>query len=143
MMKQYLRIEALVIDNDEAKFKISTGNGIATSSLEIFGYVDEFKKFGEDLKSFPKDSNDVRQYELGSGNEDWAYYLLIKVFCYDSTGYTAIQIKINNKQDVPDLLESNFYLKTYPSSVNELGESLFNWRPDKDAMLECVLENIN
>ncbi len=143
MMTQYFKIKALVIDGDEAKFKISVGNENVSSSIEIFGYIDEFNKFGEELINFPKDSNDVCQYELGKGEEEWAYYLLIKIFCYEPSGQTAIQISMNNKKKVPELVEANFYLQTYPTSINKLGKSLSNWKPDKVSKLECSIEDIN
>lgn len=139
MRKQNINIQVLYIEDEEAKFRLFANNGNTSSSIDFFGYTDSFKEFGRQLRNFPSSSKEYVSYELGDVKEDWAYYLLIKVFCYKPNGATAIQIKIDTKEEIPDLIESNFYLKSMPSCINKLGRQLENWNPNKDSIFKFEL----
>jgi len=93
---QKIKISVLQIDNEEIQFQIELTNGISSSSLDFYGYADEFKAFATGLISFPITISDNIVYELGENIEKWAYYMLLKVYCYEANGHTAIQIIIDN-----------------------------------------------
>lgn len=135
-MKQSIEIEAIYVDDDEVKFRVRANNSSASSSIEVFGYLDTFKEFGSQLTKFPSSSKDEVKYELGHEIENWAYYLLLRVFCYKPTGATAIEVRMNNKEEVPDLIQSSFYLLSIPASINGLGQSLENWNPEKEPIFK-------
>ncbi len=126
-MKQYIRIEALNVEDVEVLYRITVSNGLASSFLEFYGEIQEFKSFGRKLSMFPENSEDIVKYELGDPKENWAYYLSIKVFCFEPTGHSAIEIKIDNKSKVPELIVTKFYLKSLPSAINRFGISLDSW----------------
>lgn len=128
----YIVFEALSIEDDEVKFRISISNIITVSSIDIYGYLDQFKSFGEQLKEFPKTIDDTVVYELGDSEGEWAYHLLFKVFCYNASGHTAILIKIDNKMETPDTNKVEFFIKTLPSSINRFGINLMSWDPRKN-----------
>lgn len=136
MKKQEIIIEVIWFEDEEVKYKLSVNNGIVLSTLEYFAYADTFKKFASRLKSFPKESNSIVCYQIGNENEDWAYHLKLKVFCFDSSGATAIEILMNNKEEPPDYINTNFYLFSIPSSINELGNMLESWDPLNDSLFK-------
>jgi len=77
-MNQSIRIKALNLEDDEIQFEIIATNGITTSSLDFYGYFDEFIEFGKKLKSFPSNIDDEVIYELGEDDPKWAYYMQLK-----------------------------------------------------------------
>ncbi len=136
MIKQSIEIEAIYVDDEEVKFRVSANSKSASSSIEIFGYIDTFMEFGSQLSKFPSSSKDEVKYELGHEVENWAYYLLLRVFCYKPTGATAIEVRMNNKKEVPELVKSTFYLLSIPASINRLGQSLENWNFEKNPVFK-------
>jgi hypothetical protein len=64
--------------------------------FEILGYADAFKDFANKLKAFPDSELSDVVFELGEELTEkkpkWAYYLLIRVYCYDKACRTAIEI---------------------------------------------------
>ena len=62
-MNQSIRIKALSIEDEEIQFEIIATNGTTRSSLDFYGYFDEFIEFGNKLKNFPKNIDDVVIYD--------------------------------------------------------------------------------
>lgn len=143
-MRQGVKIKKLNGPDEEklVQFEITISNGYAVTSIVFYGYCDSFVNFGERLNDFPKDIADTVTYELGEekgkGVKNYAYYLLLSAFCYDSSGQTAIKVITNNNRDVPNFSRSEFYLKVEPASLNELGQKLKNWDPEKSREFEWV-----
>ncbi len=97
-MIQEIKISVLNVDegDDSNQFQIELTNGISSTSLDFFGYADNFKEFAIGLLSFPKTINDKVKYELGEVGERWAYYILLDIFCYENNGHSAIHIIVGN-----------------------------------------------
>jgi hypothetical protein len=137
------QIKFTVIDydqyEDEVKFRIGFVNDIVASSLEFYGYSDTFKVFADSLLLFPKLITDTILFQVGEDDKKWAYYMLLKVFCYERNGHTAIQIILDNHQQSPDTIKTEFYIKTVPASINNLGKLLFHWDPkiEKELIWNC------
>jgi len=129
MIKEYLKIETLYVEDDEVKFKISGSNGIASSSIEVYGYIDSFKDFGVRLEKFPFSEKEEEIFKIGDKSEDWAYFLLIKVFLYEPSGATALEVRMNNKEKIPRGSDTLYYLTSIPANINRFGKSLANWNP--------------
>lgn len=127
MLEQEIKITALSIENEEVQFQMELTNGISSTSIDFYGYTDEFKDFADGLIDFPKAINDIVKYELGEVGDRWAYYILLKAFCYESNGYSAIHVKVDNNRKQPYTDKSEFYLKTVPASLNKLGQLLKDW----------------
>ena len=81
MLKQEIKIIALDIEDEEVQFQIALTNGINSTSIDFYGYTDEFKELANGLITFSKKIDDIVQYELGEVGRKWAYYILLKVFC--------------------------------------------------------------
>jgi hypothetical protein len=129
MQKKEIRISVIDIDNEEIQFKIELTNGINSTFLNFYGYADDYKIFAEGLISFPKSISDTVIFEIGEDTPKWAYYLFLKVFCYETNGRSAIYIKVYNHADPPNTYMSEFYISTLPASLNKLGQHLLDWNP--------------
>jgi hypothetical protein len=141
-MRQGIKIKNLNgPDEDQMiQFEITISNGNALTSLVFYGYSGSFTSFGEKLSEFPKNLEDKVIYELGEekgkGIKNYAYYLLLNAFCFDSAGQTAIKVITNNNRDIPDFSRTEMFLKAEPISLNRLGQSLKTWNPENDKEFE-------
>ena len=131
MVTQEIKISVVSIDegDDTIQFQIEATNGISSTSIDIYGYADNFKEFANGLLSFPKTINDKVKYELGEIGERWAYYILLDVFCYENNGHSAIHIIVDNNGKRPYTNKSEFYITTVPASLNKFGQLLHDWNP--------------
>ena len=130
-MKQEVKISVLAIDegDDTIQFQMEVSNGISSSSIDFYGYADNFKEFATGLLLFPKTVSDKVRYELGEIGERWAYYILLDVFCYESNGHSAIHVIVDNNGKGPYTNKSEFYITTVPASLNKFGQLLKEWNP--------------
>lgn len=142
MTEQRIKISLLTIDegDDTIQFQIELTNGVNSTSIDFYGYAEEFQDFANELCSFPKSIDTEIEYELGEQGQKWAYYILLRVFCYESNGQTAIQIKIDNNGIEPHKSYSEFYILTVPASINMLGQKLKKWNPKIDNVIEWTAE---
>jgi hypothetical protein len=140
MGKQGIKFLALNTDDDEVQFQIQLDNGINSTSIDFYGYIDTYNDFATGLISFPKTIKDIVSYELGEIGDKWAYYILLKVYCFEVNGHTAIKIVVDNNGKAPYINRSEFYITTVPASINELGKLLRNWNPKVDKEIEWIAE---
>jgi hypothetical protein len=131
-MNPEIKITVLNIDeadNDFTKYKISLCNGNASVALEFYEYLDCFKEFAEKLEFFPKNANDSITFQIGENSEQWAYFLRLKVYCYEPNGNSTIYVEVDNHGLDTDRIKSVFFIKTLPASLNKLGQKLNSWNP--------------
>ncbi|MEO8086976.1 MAG: hypothetical protein ABI763_09165 [Bacteroidota bacterium] len=93
-----------------------------------------------ELLSFPKTINDNVKYELGEISERWAYYILLDVFCYESNGHSAVNVKVDNNGKRPYTNKSEFYITTVPASLNKLGKLLSDRNPTTEKEITWTSE---
>lgn len=127
-------------EDDLVKFLIYFSSGNNSISLEFYGYADEFKEFGEGLMNFPRSITDSVRYELGKSNEQWAYYMLMEVYCFQNNGHSAMHIMVNNNRQAPDSSKAEIYISSVPSSFNKLGQLLRGWNPVRHPEIEWTAE---
>jgi len=141
-MRQKIKISVLAIDegDDTIQFQIEVSNGVSSSSLDFYGYADNFKEFATGLLLFPKTVSDKVKYELGETGERWAYYILLDVFCYASNGHSVIHVIVDNNENPPQTNKSEFYITTVPASLNKLGQLLHNWNPTSEKEILWIAE---
>jgi len=135
-MERKIKIRALNIENEEVHFQIELANAVNSTSIDFYGYIDEFRSFGAELCSFPQNINHKIQYELGEQGNKWAYYILLRVFCYETNGYSAI----NNNREEPYKNYSEFCIMTVPASINKLGQLLKGWKMENEKEIEWIAE---
>lgn len=142
-MKSEIKIRVLDIDqgDDTIHFQGFFSNKRCSTTLEFYGYSDEFQDFASSLTEFPKPNTDKATYELGEKGERWAYYLLIEAYCIEPNGRSALKIEATNNGMGPSYHESKFEIESEPASLNRLGnrlktwnsleEKVFEWRPNE------------
>lgn len=71
-MKQGIKIKIIREPDDDGLYKYNIGlsNTDTFSSLDFWGYADDFKNFGEQLADFPKGLKDIVTYELGEDKNE-------------------------------------------------------------------------
>ncbi|NCI48993.1 hypothetical protein GWC95_03610 [Sediminibacterium roseum] len=133
-MTGLIKISVLSIDihsDNETYFRIDISNNNCSTFLQFYGYDDSFHEFGQSLINFPQTINDTPIFEIGKDDIKWAYYLNIKVLCYDASGHSAIKIKAINNGDIISGYQSEFTIVAEAASINQLGQLLTNWNPLK------------
>jgi len=128
-MTGFIKLTVIEDDNGELKFRIDSSNNRCMTTLDFYGNNDDFKEFPSKLIDFPKSKEDIVTFELGEDNRKWAYYMIIKAFCYDDLGHSAIKIIVDNFGDTSTGYRTEFSIITEPSSLNRLGQQLFAWNP--------------
>jgi len=142
-MNSEIIITALNIDKDDddfTKFRIYLNNGSASASFEFYNYVDCFNEFGNELESFPKSVNQTVIFQVGENSEKWAYYMKLKVYCYEPSGNSTIHIELDNHDSAPNLIKSEFHIKTIPSALNKFGQALKSWNPKENSQIILKIE---
>jgi hypothetical protein len=142
-MKQGIGITVISEPDDDGlyKYRISLSNEETFTSLDFWGYADNFRDFGNKLLAFPKNVKDIVTYELGKDEDNivkWAYYLSFSVFCFEPSGRSAVKVVVDNHADVPYHHRNEFYIKSEPASLNKLGQQLKEWNPEHDKEFEWI-----
>jgi hypothetical protein len=129
LMTGQIIISALNIDDEDIQFQVRIENYYCKTSLDFYGYADDFKEFGHKLSEFPKSISDTVAFQIGEDDRKWAYYMFIKAFCYDALGHTALRIVVDNFGDNVYGHRSEFSINSEAASINLLGQILMNWNP--------------
>jgi hypothetical protein len=116
-------------DDGLYQYEVTLSNGKTFGSLMFYEYADCFKQFGQSLTQFPKTSKDVVTYQLLEEDKKYAYYMLLRVFCYEQNGQSAIRVITDNHSAEPDYQRCEFFIRSTPASINRLGQGLENWDP--------------
>ncbi|PTY37284.1 hypothetical protein BGP77_03000 [Saccharospirillum sp. MSK14-1] len=99
-------------------------NGSVSTRFEYYANAGSLKEIAERLESFPQNSRDVYLYELGSEKPEdkFAYYFRLRAFTTNLLGKTALQVRFNNNEDLPNREVVEFCIQAEPSAINRLGE---------------------
>jgi hypothetical protein len=128
-MNGLIKISVLEIDNEDIRFQVQIENYCCKTSLDFYGYAEDFKEFGNRLTQFPKSINDKAVFQLGEDDRKWAYYMFIKAFCFDASGHTALRVVVDNLGDSVNGHRSEFSIISEAASINSLGQILKSWNP--------------
>ena len=137
-MKSEIKIKVLNIDqgDDTIHFQGFFSNELCSTTLEFYGYADEFQDFASNMIEFPKSTTDKATYELGEKGDKWAYYLLIESYCIEPNGRSALKIEATNNGIGSAHHESKFEIESEPASLNRLGNRLKAWNPLEEKFFE-------
>jgi len=128
-MNGFIKISVLNIDDDDIQFQFQIENYCCKTSLDFYGNADDFKEFGQKLIDFPSSIDDTAMFQLGEDDRKWAYYMLLKAFCYDASGHTALRIVVDNLGDHVNGHRSEFSILSEAASINSFGQKLLQWNP--------------
>ncbi|MGI9527458.1 MAG: hypothetical protein ACR2MS_10150 [Weeksellaceae bacterium] len=126
-----IKIKVLNIDKGDGLilYHIFVDNGICSVKIEVYGYDDDFQNFAKELIEFPQKITDEVKLEFGEKDHKWAFYLMIKAYCYLNNGQSALEINAWNNGYLQTEFNTKFTLKSEPASLNRLGVLLKNWNP--------------
>ncbi|WP_201983501.1 hypothetical protein [Hymenobacter rubidus] len=96
--------------------------------LNFYGRINEFAEFGQQLTAFPKRVSHTVSFEIGSADKNVTIpYLLIKAYCTDAQGHTALRIVIDNREQGATHYCFDFSIASEAASINKLGALLATW----------------
>ena len=97
--------------------------------LEFYCNLEGIKKLGKQLADFAGDRDKEIVYELGSElpQDRFAFFLSLRVRPLDSLGHCAVMVRLNNNQDPPARLVSEFSIRADVADLNRLGELLIHF----------------
>ncbi len=127
-MKPGITIKAIEVDDYDVRYSVAFTNGITSTGIQFYGDDETFSDLAKDLISFPKSISDVISFQIGEDTEDFAYYLLLKVYCFQANGVSAIEIIMDDHGITPYRNKTHFFITATPASLNQLGNDLANWR---------------
>ena len=106
------------------RLQFTATNGIFSGFLEYYCNVEELQKVGLALSSFPRYVNDEFRYEIGSTAPEtrWAYHFVLRAYTLNSRGNCAIEVIINNNQELPSTSSCTFSIMVDPAALNRLGK---------------------
>lgn len=129
-------------DDDELLYyQLSLSNGWQSTTLEFYAYEDAFTEFGGELLDFPKSIDSRIALQVGKDEQEWAYYLLLEVFCYEPNGASAISVKVKHFGQPPFSHSCEFYMTSIPAALNRLGQGLKTWNPKDNKEYSWGTEN--
>lgn len=130
-MKSQIAIKVLNIDEGDQTihYQLFLSNGKCSSTIDFYGYPDEFKEFATELSGFPQSINHIVNYELGERDSNWAYYIQLQAKCVEVNGQSIIKIDTLNYGNEGDFNHSIFAIAIEPASINQIGRNLSSWNP--------------
>ena len=134
-MDSAINLKVLALDDGDGfiHYEIRVSNGQTKTELDFYDSIDTFQKFGEKLSDFPQKITDQITFQVGEDDIEWAFFLNLKVYCYEPDGKSAVRVITDNHRDEPYLEKSEFSIRTLPASLNRLGQGLKNWNPRIDS----------
>lgn len=102
---------------------MSVSNGSTSGALEFYLGADTLIEWADAYEKFPEHAQSVYLWELGSERPEdrFAYYLRMQLFTADAWGHSALQIRFNNNQDLPDREIVDMCIRAEPAQINQLG----------------------
>jgi hypothetical protein len=119
-------------------------NGLFQGGIRFYFERGHLKRMGKALSSFPDKIPGECSYSIGSQHpDDKSSYLILRAYMADNQGHTALQVVMNNKDDVPDEGECRFSIMAEPWAIHRLGELLLKFSDSKYCALNWSLNSDN
>ncbi len=142
-MNQYIKISAINYDDEVfVQYCVEVSNGYCQTYEEFYADSNVFQNFSKKLIDFPKSISDKIVFEDGKISKRCNSYFFLKVFCFEVNGHSAIHVKTSNNRDIPNVQNCEFVIKTFPNSLNSLGQKLRTWNPKENPEFLWIAENI-
>jgi len=138
-MKSYIKITRHPYEEPyHLNLVIEASNGRLSGTMEYYDNTESLSHIANNLEVFPKHNTDMFSHEVGSENPEdrFAFYFLFKAFTTNLTGGCAIQLRLNNNRDLPELEVSNFCIQSEASGINRLGKLFREFSKLKLTVLE-------
>ncbi len=110
-------------------------NGRFAGTLEFYTDAEQLREFGIRLCAFPSGPGDEARYVIGSRDENWALYMLLRAFLLDRAGHVALEFAVDNLEPSPWHAQANFFIPCEVAALNRLGHQLQAWLLRSDETL--------
>ncbi|MBG8552623.1 hypothetical protein [Hymenobacter guriensis] len=126
-------IEASSVEDDGCcTFDVTITRGKIEAHMHFYGNTDAWKEFGRQLTNFPQNVADSHSFESGL-NRRHTDFMVLRAYCYDALGHTALQVLLDNNENLPAKCRLEFSLLAEAASINKLGLLLTNWQVEHDS----------
>jgi hypothetical protein len=117
---------------------IEASNGSQCTRLEFYDNADCLSKLANALEGFPRHLTEVFLWELGSERPEdrFGFYFRFRAFVIDSAGHCAIQLRLSNNEELPDLERAEFCMRAEPEQFTRLGKLFREFSRLKHEVLE-------
>lgn len=125
----YIQIQKLWNDNDEIdmlRLELTASNDVQVGTQDFYAYPETLAEFGKKLVCFPENHGDVVMIEYGMEPNYYCYFRISAVVL-NSHGYSALEVKFNNRLKPPAKAECHFFLPCEPAIINAFGQKLIDW----------------
>jgi hypothetical protein len=106
---------------------LEASNGSFSATQRFYEDPESLASFAKELSSFPTQPSREVRFELGSLQENWAYYILLRAYLYDRVGHAAIEIAVDNREAADRAARASFHIRCEVAAINRLGKALQNW----------------
>ena len=126
-MASYLTFHKQPISDGFLPVSLAASNGDFAGSTEAKIYLDEFKFFADQLKTYPRMPGDKAMFSSGGDDEVYQSYLYLLVYPLETEGQTALQVRLRRNE--PELQAGGVgFSMTLPNqTINTLGQALAAW----------------
>jgi hypothetical protein len=102
---------------------LEASDGFSLGVLEYYDNADAFKEWADALEVFPRHIHAFFLHERGSERPEdrHAFYFRLRAFTTDGLGHCAIQLRMNNNQDLPFRSISEFCIRAEAADINRFG----------------------
>jgi len=135
-MKPFLKVRIYSDDNGELHYGLQASSGSSMTSQDFYGYRDDFEDFASGLRDFASSPRDEAKLEFGGDSPKCAYYVLLRAFCFDSVGHSALEICTSSPISAPHGHREHFFIHTEPAALNHLGRILNEWTKKEKSEIE-------
>jgi hypothetical protein len=135
MASTFLSLERLSYDDSAWYVEISASNGYFSGVQDFYTYPEDLNTLSHGFCKFPRNIQDEVRLELGDRAGNWAYFLLVRAFLFDSVGHAALEFAADNMAPPPAHAQANFFIRTEVAAINYLGQQLRSWVISNDEPL--------
>jgi hypothetical protein len=113
-------------------------NGYVLGRCELYVTPEDLVSWADEMESFPKHIDSVLLWEIGSERPEdrFAYYFRMRVFTTDRSGHSAVQLRFNNNEPLPEREVMEFCIKADAAQINRLGQLCREFARLKHEVLE-------
>ena len=127
MKTGFLRLQRLPFDEEAWHVVFSAGHSDCSSEQDCYLEPKGLEDFANAIRAFPNGVKDEVNLEIGEQGPKSAHYIRLRVFCYNSSGHTALEVCFDNNGEPPYVQSSRFCIVCELSSIDALGVQLLEW----------------
>ncbi|MBM0067184.1 hypothetical protein [Alkalicoccobacillus gibsonii] len=93
-------------------------------TLDIYTTNADLQELRQGIIHFSPDIANEFRWTSGANTDDSTHYLSVRFFNHTNRGHVALEIILDNKQEVPESLHSHFYTLTELNQLDDFARKL-------------------